>query len=247
MFGPLNDENPLPTTLPMDMNTVSGSGLTAVGVEGVSNRNNGVHGRSSAPGASGVYGDNDGGGIGIAGRSMQGVGVFGEGGRLAGHFIGRVEMTSDLTVAGDVVLAGADVAEQFDVRDPDSGVAPGWLVTLDDCGMVMPTQRAYDSRVAGVVSGAGDRKPALVLDRRDGGAPLEGPQRVPVAVVGKAWCHADATADPIEVGDMLTSSPLAGHAMKATDHVAAFGAVIGKALTPLPDGTGPVLVLVGLR
>jgi hypothetical protein len=67
-----------------------------------------------------------------------------------------------------------------------------------------------------------------------------------VAVVGKAWCLADAQATPIEVGDLLTTSERPGHAMAAREPSAAFGAVIGKALTPLGDGCGMVLVLVGL-
>jgi hypothetical protein len=45
----------------------------------------------------------------------------------------------------------------------------------------------------------------------------------------------------------LTTSSTPGHAMAAVDRDAAFGAVIGKALTPLGSSTGLVLVLVGLR
>ena len=48
-------------------------------------------------------------------------------------------------------------------------------------------------------------------------------------------------------GDLLTSSSRAGHAMRADDPERAFGAVIGKAMTPLADGDGLVLVLVNLQ
>jgi hypothetical protein len=65
-------------------------------------------------------------------------------------------------------------------------------------------------------------------------------------VVGKAWCLADADPTPIAVGDLLTTSFCPGHAMSAVDGSRAFGAVIGKALTPLASGAGRVLVLVGL-
>lgn len=85
-----------------------------------------------------------------------------------------------------------------------------------------------------------DRRPAVVLDRAD-----RGPRR-PVAVVGKAWCLADAEEAPIEVGDLLTTSGSPGRAMAAREPAAAFGAIIGKALTPLAAGRGTVLVLVGL-
>ena len=46
---------------------------------------------------------------------------------------------------------------------------------------------------------------------------------------------------------MLTTSATPGHAMKATDLGAAQGAIIGKAMTPLDDGRGLVLVLVNLQ
>jgi hypothetical protein len=70
--------------------------------------------------------------------------------------------------------------------------------------------------------------------------------RRPIAVVGKTWCLAEARDTPIEVGDLLTTSEHPGHARAARDQAAAFGAVIGKALSPLAAGCGPVLVLVGL-
>jgi hypothetical protein len=46
---------------------------------------------------------------------------------------------------------------------------------------------------------------------------------------------------------MLTTSDMPGHAMKVRDHMRAQGAVIGKAMTALDEGTGYVLVLVTLQ
>jgi hypothetical protein len=60
-----------------------------------------------------------------------------------------------------------------------------------------------------------------------------------------AW--ADASYGSIEAGDLLTTSATAGHAMKVSDHRRAQGAIIGKALTALDEGTGLVLVLVSLQ
>jgi len=51
----------------------------------------------------------------------------------------------------------------------------------------------------------------------------------------------------VEVGDLLTTSATPGHAMKATDNARAFGAVLGKALAPLPSGKGLVPILVTLQ
>jgi len=65
--------------------------------------------------------------------------------------------------------------------------------------------------------------------------------------LGKAYCKIDARYAEIQVGDLLTSSPLIGHAMKATDSARAFGAVIGKALRPLENGQGLIPILIALQ
>ena len=72
-------------------------------------------------------------------------------------------------------------------------------------------------------------------------------ERKPIALLGKVYCKVDAQHGPIEVGDMLTSSPTSGHAMKASDPFKAFGAVIGKALQPLAAGQGLIPILVALQ
>jgi hypothetical protein len=95
--------------------------------------------------------------------------------------------------------------------------------------------------VAGVCSGAGAFRPGLVLGRR------QSPNRLPIALVGKVYCKVDADQAAIEVGDLLTTSPTAGHAMKATNPSRAFGAVIGKAMEPLASGLGLIPILVALQ
>jgi hypothetical protein len=105
-----------------------------------------------------------------------------------------------------------------------------------------PVEEAYDTRVAGVLSGAGRFRPALVLDRR-----TTGRRRAPVAVMGKVHCLVDADQAPIHTGDLLTSSATRGHAMRVTDRSQALGAVIGKALAPLPKGRAIIPVLITLQ
>jgi hypothetical protein len=96
--------------------------------------------------------------------------------------------------------------------------------------------------VAGVISGAGDYKPGIVLDKQ--GSQLN---RKPIALLGKVYCKVDASYAPIEVGDLLTTAPTPGHAMKAADPLKAFGAVIGKALRPLKAGCGLIPILIALQ
>ncbi len=103
------------------------------------------------------------------------------------------------------------------------------------------SQEPYDRRVAGVVSGAGAYRPAVVLDRRSDG------DRCSVALTGKVWCRVDADYGPVGLGDLLTTSPTPGHAMRAVDGQRAFGAVLGKSLGTIEAGRGLVPVLVALQ
>jgi hypothetical protein len=116
------------------------------------------------------------------------------------------------------------------------------VVVVDEDGALRESGMAYDRTVAGVVSGAGEYKPGIVLG---GAASRE--DRALVAVVGKVYCKVDARDGPIELGDLLTTSPTPGHAMRAGDPTKAFGVVIGKALRPMSDGCGLLPMLVALQ
>ena len=214
---------------------VHGTSLGNLGVQGDSQSSNGVFGLSNADKASGVYGQNDAGGFGVAGRCQNGVGVMGEGGKLAGLFIGNVEIT------GDVRLTGADLAENFDIED-GAFVEPGTVLVIGRDEALHPSLNAYDRRVAGVVSGAGSYRPGIVLDSRSGSG-----GRVQVALTGKVYCRVDAGYGAVDVGDLLTTSDTPGHAMKVTDPTHALGSVLGKALRPLAEGTGTIPILVALQ
>ena len=54
--------------------------------------------------------------------------------------------------SGDIVLKNADCAEEFDCGDREAP-PPGSVVVLREDGGVGVSERAYDTRVAGVVSG----------------------------------------------------------------------------------------------
>ena len=152
-----------------------------------------------------------------------------------------VHTDGNVRINGDIMLANADCAEDFDVADTAS-VEPGTVMVLDEEGKLQHSREAYDKRVAGVVSGAGDYKPAIVLNRQESPG-----KRKAIALVGKVYCKVDAAHAPIEVGDMLTTSATPGHAMKAADPLRAFGAVIGKALRRLEEGQGLIPILVALQ
>lgn len=206
----------------------------------------GVAGRATEPDSIGVKGSADAsGGVGVWGESAANTGVFGltksasanavwglnTAGGVAGRFDGVVQITG-----------GSDLAERFVVT---GGVAePGTLLVIDGDhpGQVKPSSGAYDTAVVGVVSGANGVQPGLTLHQA---GVLEGETQV--AIAGRVYVMAEANSAPIRPGDLLTTSRLPGHAMKATDRERAYGAVIGKALTGLDAGTGFVLVVVNLQ
>ncbi len=144
--------------------------------------------------------------------------------------------------AGDIKLLGADCAEEFELDDEPEGGEPGAVLVIAGPGGLRRCSEPYDKRVAGVISGAGDYRPGIILDRQH-----ERGGRTPVALTGKVYCRVDAQYAPVEVGDLLTTSPTIGHAMKACDRFRSFGAILGKSLQPLPRGRGLVPILVALQ
>jgi len=215
----------------------------------------GVLGVTFCPGGAGVFGANNavagnrGCGVqgngpeaGVSGWSEGGIGVLAQSANIGLHAQAPIaaRFTGDVEVEGDIKMVGADFAEEFDVREP--AAEPGTVMVLDDEGGVRVSNREYDRRVAGVVSGAGAFKPALILDRRESNS-----ERLPLALVGKTYCKVDATKSPVAVGDLLTTSATPGHAMKATDPAQAFGSVIGKALEPCVGTRGLIPILVTLQ
>ena len=213
-------------------NTAGGAG-----VGGFSTKWVGVYGETAGlvNGPAGVWGEHKGEGIGVKAVSNTGVGLVAFSNGTAAIFQGDVEVT------GDIRLTNADCAEDFNIG---LGVSaePGTVMVLGEEGALFPSQLAYDKRVAGVVSGAGDYKPGIVLDKQQSDR-----TRQPIALLGKVFCKVDARYGAIEVGDLLTTSPTPGHAMKVDDPLKAFGTVIGKALRPLNEGQGLVPILIALQ
>src|SRR5262245_25070249 len=130
---------------------------------------------------------------------------------------GKASVTIDGTT-GDVRLSGADCAELFDVADA-SAAEPGTVLVIAESGALRACDRPHDRRVAGVVSGAGGYRPGVLLN-------AELSEGVPVALMGRVFCKADATAGPIEAGSLLTTSSTPGHAMRADDDSATPGTVL---------------------
>jgi hypothetical protein len=150
-----------------------------------------------------------------------------------------IETIKIIGESGDMEFLNADLAEEFEIAP--SALAethPGMVVVLDEEGRLVPCARPYDSSVVGILAGAGQYRPGIVLDKR---STLS---RRPVTLVGKTFCWVDAQRDPVRPGDLLTTSAKPGHAMRASNRRRSACAVVGKALRPLLYGTGLIPVLV---
>jgi hypothetical protein len=181
-------------------------------------------------------------GTGNAKLGTGNVGIDARGSQYGGWFD---KIKVDDRVITDVleILGGSDVAEPFPLREEDDAV-PGSVVVIDETtpGGLTLSAEPYDLRVAGVVAGAGGIQPGITLSQ---GTPSEGDARV--ALAGRVYCLATAGNGPIRPGDLLTTSDVPGHAMRATDRGLAPGATLGKAMSSLEEGEGLVLVLVNLQ
>lgn len=143
------------------------------------------------------------------------------------------------------ITGGSDLSEQFNINAPELAPEPGMLVSIDpeNPGELVLSTAAYDRTAAGVISGAGGVNPGMLMGQT--GSIADGDY--PVALTGRVYCYVDASHGAIEPGDLITTSPTAGHGMKVADHGRAQGAIVGKAMTSLKEGRGLVLVLVSLQ
>jgi len=149
------------------------------------------------------------------------------------------------TVFGDngFQSSGADFAESVSVRGNKSLYQPGDLLVIERGGKRSLTQShaPYSTLVAGIYS----TKPGMLATPHHIDESLEG--EVPLAIVGIVPCKVTTENGAIREGDLLVTSSLPGYAMKGTDRRRLVGAVVGKALEPLPKGTGVIQVLVTLQ
>jgi hypothetical protein len=152
-----------------------------------------------------------------------------------------------LDVNGSIHATGVIGAQYQDVAEwvpATSQMTPGTVVVLnrDRNNEVMPSARSYDTAVAGVVS----ERPGVILG-------VASASKAAIATTGRVKVHVDATAGAIAVGDLLVTSDKSGTAMKSQPvdlggiAIHRPGTVIGKALEPLPNGEGEILVLLSLQ
>ena len=153
----------------------------------------------------------------------------------------KLDVNGDVNVSGNISAKYQDIAEWV---PSDSELSAGTVVIVGDGDLdeVHPSETAYDTRVAGVVS----PNPGIAL-----GVAAKGKFRI--ATVGRVKVKVDARKSPIKVGDLLVTSDVAGTAMKSEpidvsgQKMHRPGTLIGKALEPLAGGVGEIRVLLSLQ
>ena len=153
----------------------------------------------------------------------------------------KLDVNGSLNVAGNIAAKYQDVAEWV---HSSQQLSAGTVVVLDHTksNQVIASSQAYDTRVAGVIS----LQPGITLGENGVG-------KVLVATTGRVKVRVDATAGPIQVGDLLVTSDKEGIAKKSEPlnlggvQIHRPGTLIGKALEPLDKGTGEILVLLSLQ
>ncbi len=211
-------------------NTASGFGSFAAGTDAHANHDGSfVWGDGGGPASSGGPNRFD-------VRATGGVGFFVTGGSVT------IDSAGTLTTKVLTITGGADVAEPFQMSP--GHIPEGAVVVIDEeqPGRLKLSERSYDRRVAGIVSGANGIKPGISLSQQ---GVIEGGQNV--ALSGRVYVLADASSGAIKPGDLLTTSNTPGHAMRVGDPTRAQGAILGKAMSGLKQGKNIVLVLVTLQ
>jgi hypothetical protein len=244
--------------------TITGS---TVGVSGIAS-SVGVQGQAVAFGVSGIASGST--GIGVQGQdtatsgSTIGVkGLVASASGTAGIFdntagasggtilVGRVSGVNKFRVDGTGTVfatayntGGADFAESVEAVGGKDAYEPGDVLVIDrnKKRAVALASEPYSTRVAGIYS----TQPGVLASPYVMDDPRKAAE-IPLAVIGIVPCKVSDENGPIEAGDMLVTSSTPGRAMKGVDRNRMLGAVVGKALGPLPEGKGVIQVLVMVR
>jgi len=161
--------------------------------------------------------------------------------------IGTATPTEKLDVNGNIKVSGNINAKYQDVAEwveSSQELGAGTVVVLDAerSNQVIASTESYDTRVAGVISA----QPGITLGE-------DGEGKVLVATTGRVKIKVSARNGPIGIGDLLVTSDQPGVAMRSQAVnlggvlIHRPGTLIGKALEPLAQGTGEILVLLSLQ
>jgi hypothetical protein len=173
--------------------------------------------------------------------------------------IGVTSPNNELGVHGNIAATGTimggvgapDLAENI-AGTPEVEAAD--VVTVDPRGgeRVVRTDHAYQSSVLGVIS----TRPGLLTNAQASDVDntvARDPAQRPIALAGRVPVKVTLTGGPIKPGDLLTTSNVPGHAMRAVEPWR--GGIVGVAMTSFSGkneagqevASGKVLVFIQVR
>jgi len=193
----------------------------------------------------------------------------GKGGYVMDQFVNRVGATLE---QGDVVVIGGNQTALYygpndNIPIPEVDLAQH---AYDGCvcGVVVETyaELKVEDQEESAILGVTAEKPMTAAQKPRKAKPAH-PQRFTaeelerldrtkvgpgqigwmVTLGAFAHCKVDADIAPINISDLLTTSPTKGHAQKVLDQSKATGAIVGKALGSLKTGKGKIPVMVMLQ
>ena len=141
-------------------------------------------------------------------------------------------------VSIDPCLSDDSPADFAEMLPGEGEIDVGEVLVISPDGSLVLSSEAYQTTVVGVHS----TRPSYLGNAQF--ADVEG--YVPLAMLGVVPVKASAENGPIQPGDMLVSSDTPGHAMRAGENPPQ-GTVIGKALSPLEEGTDYIQMIVTLQ
>jgi hypothetical protein len=153
----------------------------------------------------------------------------------------RLKVHGSVVVDGNIGAKYQDVAEWVPVA---TKLTAGTVVIVspNKRNEVMASTHSYDTAIAGVVSA----QPGLILGEGSD-------SKAKIATTGRVKVHVDATKHAVKAGDLLVTGDKPGTAMLSEPiDVAGIklhrpGTLVGKALEPLENGEGDILVLLSLQ
>jgi len=157
----------------------------------------------------------------------------------------------DGNIRYDGAQSAFDIAEGFPASQQ---LEKGDVVVIVSEGTLGHTTTPYDTRVAGIVT----TTPNIVFNfdgEGNGFSSMGGlPENytipddyAPITIAGRVPVKVTTDNGPIQIGDLLTTSPKAGYAMRCDDKIKCIGATVGKALEPLDEGDGKIMALLTLQ
>ncbi len=243
----------------------------AIGIAGIAGNNKessdayGIVGHSTHVGVRGQSSGKEGSGAGVVGASRFGAGgifssehgfsIIADGsGTLINSYDKSINLMGDgkaLLVKGDAEFQGrlvfkineespefpSGLVEFFEVDEAEY-ISPGDILITSEQGksLLSKSRKSYSTSVIGVVSG----NPCISINNSG-----KEEKVYPVALAGKVLCKVDARNNPVNPGDLIVASDVAGCGMAG--HIDSFdkiGSVIGKALERLEDGVALISVFI---